>query len=149
MDPLIIGLAAKAVGILSPYVAKSGEEFAKGVGKAAYDRSKTLLETLKKRFLGDEEATETLENFEQKPQRYKPVLESILTEKLEKDKAFADEIQKLLDDIGPQIEIILKMTDAEKAIGLDSDEMTRGKVKIDMTIDHGKDITGARIKKIG
>ena len=60
MDPLIIGLAAKAVGILSPYVAKSGEEFAKAVGKAAYDRSKTLLETLKERFLGDEEATETL-----------------------------------------------------------------------------------------
>lgn len=153
MDPVTIslatGLATKVVGILSPYLEKSAEEFAKAAGQAAYDKSKSLLEILKKKFLGDKEATETLTNFQQKPERYKLVLEDILKEKISSDKAFADELQKHLEDIGPQLDVIIKMEDAEKATGINADEMTEGKAKVDMDIKKGKDVIGVRVGRIG
>jgi hypothetical protein len=149
MDPIIIGLATKVVGILSPYVAKSGEEFVKAVGQAAYDKSKSLLETLKKRFSGDAFATGNLEHFEKDPETYKKPLENILEEKMAQNKDFADELQKHLKDMGPQVDVIMKMKVGEKIVGLEADEMTGGRAKVDMDIEQAKDVTGARIKRIG
>jgi hypothetical protein len=97
----------------------------------------------------DEEATEVLEKFEKKPERYQPVVEDILKEKLEKEMGLADELQKILDNIGPKIEIIQKMAVAEGIVGLEVDEMVCGKAKIEQEFDEGKDVIGARIKRIG
>lgn len=149
MDPIIISLAAKAVGVLMPYATMSAGEFVKTAGQAAYEKSKNLLQTLKSSWSGDKEATDTLENFEKKPERYQSVIEDILKEKLSQDKDFANDIQKLIKDIGPQLDIILKMKVGEKVVGLDADEMTGGKAKVQMDIEQAKDVTGARIKRIG
>jgi len=149
LDPILIGLATKVVGILTPYVAKSGEEFVKAAGQAAYEKSKSLLETLKKRLSEDKEATGALENFEQKPERYKTVLEDILNDKIARDKDFADELQKHLKDMRPQVDIIMKMKVGENVVGIDADEMIGGKANINMDIEQAKDVTGARIRRIG
>jgi hypothetical protein len=78
MDPAILNLAASIMTVLMPYATMGAQEFVKSVGKDAYEKAKSLLGTLKARWARDREATETLARFEEKPERYRPVLEDIL-----------------------------------------------------------------------
>jgi hypothetical protein len=149
MDPVTIGLASTTMGILMPYVKKGAEQFISSAGKEAYEKSKAILGILRKRWLEDKEATETLERFEQKPDRYKSALEDILNEKLAQDKGLAEELQKRLIDMDPDLEIIQKMNTAENVIGLEADEVVRGRAKVTQEIEQVKNVTGARIKRIG
>jgi hypothetical protein len=126
MDPLTISLASGIMGVLMPYVKKGSEEFIRTAGKDAYEKSKAILETLKRGCSGDKEATETLEHFEEKPERYKPAVEDILRDKLAQDKGLAEELQKMLKEMGPDLEIIQKMKIGENVTGLEADEITKG-----------------------
>jgi len=56
----------------------------------------------------DKEAKETLEHFEEKPDRYKAAVEDILRERIAQDKGLAEDLQKMLKDMGPDLEIIQK-----------------------------------------
>lgn len=149
MEIVVAILASKVVGVLIPYLSKGADEFAKEAGKTAFAKTKNLLETIKKKWAGDKEATTSLELFEEKPARYESVIENILKEKLEHDNEFAVQLQKILDYMGPEIQIIQKMKVGEKIIGLDADEMPKGRTTVTQEIDQAKDVTGARIKKIG
>lgn len=147
MDP-IQGLVAAAMGILMPYVTKTAEEFTKAAGEVAFKKAKKLMDTLKARMVGDKEATDNLSNFEAKPERYKSVIEDVLREKLSQDKDFAAELEKLLEDMQPELDIIQKMKIGQDIVGLDADEMTKGKARITQEIDQAEKVTGAKIKRI-
>src|SRR5919202_4680203 len=109
VDPVTITtLAASVMTVLTPYAATGGHAFAKSAGMAAYQKATELYGTLKARWAGDKEATETLARFEEKPERYKPVLEDILKEKLAQDSELATKLATLLDEMGPSLEIIQK-----------------------------------------
>lgn len=149
MDPITIGLATKAMSVLMPFVAKSGEEFAKAAGQDAYKRSKGLFEYLKREFSGDLEATENLKRFEEKPERYAPILEDILKEKLSRDKVLAEELDRMLKEIGPDLEIIQRMKIGERITGLEADEVASGKANVIQDIERARDVTGAKIKRLG
>ena len=75
MDPVIAGLAADVVAVPAPYAAMGAQGFAKSVGKEAYKKAKGRLTVLKAKWTGDQEATDALTRFEEKPERYAPVLE--------------------------------------------------------------------------
>jgi hypothetical protein len=147
MEP--ITMAATAIGILGPYVAKGAEEFAKTAGKEAYEKTKKLFATLKTRWSGDEEATSTLTNFEKKPNRYEPVLKSILEEELAKDANFRTELARQLEEIGPYVEVIQKMKKGEDITGLQVDEMNKGKAIVNQEMDEAKNVIGAVVKRLG
>lgn len=149
MDPVTTSLASGIIGVLMPYVKKGAEEFISSAGKDAYEKSKAILETIKRRWSGDKEASGTLGLFEEKPERYKSAVEDILREKLAQDTGLADELQKMLKEMGPDFEIIQKMKIGEKVTGLEADEITKGKAKVTQEIEQAKDITGAKIKRIG
>jgi hypothetical protein len=149
MDPVTVSLAPAIMGVLVPYAKKGAESFVSSAGKDAYEKTKAILETLKKRWSGDKEATETLEHFEEKPDRYKSAVEDILNEKLAHDKGLSEELQKILNDIGPDLEIIQKMKTAEDVTGLEADEIAKGTVKITQDIEQAKNVTGAKVKHIG
>ncbi|MCM3905369.1 MAG: hypothetical protein ND866_27035 [Pyrinomonadaceae bacterium] len=91
MEP-ITTLAATVIAILTPYVAKGAEEFVKGAGKDAYEKTKQLFVRLKEKWTGDDEASQALTNFEKKPDWYEPVLRKFLERDLETDRNFADDI---------------------------------------------------------
>src|SRR6516162_4951842 len=91
-------LAATVLSILSPYVAKGAEEFAKEAGKAAFNKAGEILKAIHKKFAGDEEAQEALQNFQKKPARYELLLQEILNEKIEGDESFKAEIGELLKE---------------------------------------------------
>jgi len=143
-----MGLAAKTIAILTPFVSKSVEEYAKKFGEAACQKSISLLGTLKKNVSGDKEATEALENFKQNPGRYKSALEDILSEKLANDKNFANQLQKVIGE-GPEIIIDRKIEDAKDTIALEAKEMTKGRVFVKEEIKKANGAIGVKIDHIG
>ncbi|NOR47142.1 MAG: hypothetical protein GQ533_03725 [Methanosarcinaceae archaeon] len=152
MDPFIATLAANAVAVLIPYVKKGAEEVASEVGKAAAEKIKILLNTLEARFSEDKEATDNLERFEEKPERYKSALEDILLEKLDQDKNLVAELKKLLKEIKDaslNIDVYIKMTEGEDVTGIRGKGMKKGNAKVSMEIEKGKKVTGVDVEQIG
>jgi hypothetical protein len=145
----IATLAATVMGILMPWAMKGAKEFVDAAGEVAYDKTKALVARLKARWSGDKEAVAVIEGFEKKPERYQPVLEDVLKEKLAADKALAAELEDLLKELGPQLKIIQKMTWAENVVGLDAGEFNKGKAEVEQNIETAKNVTGAKLNRIG
>ena len=149
MDPVTVTLAANVMTVLMPYAAMGAQEFVKSAGKEAYEKAKTLLGTLKARWAGDEEATDAVARFEEKPERYQPVLEGILEEKLARDEQLAAELATLLEEMGPSLEVVQRMEEGRRITGLEAQQMSGGRARVRQDIGRGEDVTGARIGRIG
>jgi hypothetical protein len=149
MDPVTATLAANVVAVLAPYVAVGAQEFAKSVGKEAYEKAKGMLAALRSKWTGDQEATDALTRFEEKPERYAPVLEDVLNEKLAEDKELAAVLSTLLNEMGPSLEVVQQMEEGRRVMGLEAEEMAGGKATVRQDIGTGEDVTGARIRRIG
>ncbi len=130
MDPAIIDISTKVMAVLLPFITKGAEEFASKVGDAAYEKAQTLLTLLKQRWSGDHEAKESLALYEQKPQRYQAVLEDILQEKLAEDHDLFIQVVRLLQEMGPTLEIIQHMEEGKNIIGLEAREMKSGRARV-------------------
>ena len=92
-------LVPAVMALLAPFVAKGAEEFAKTASKAAAEKAGALLDTLRERWSKDDEAKDALARFEQKPERYRPVVEDILTEAVKADPAFAQALSQILGPV--------------------------------------------------
>src|SRR4028118_648794 len=149
MDPITASLAANVVAVLAPYAAVGAQEFARNVGKEAYEKAKGMLATLRAKWAGDEEATDALTRFEEKPERYAPVLEDVLREKLAEDKELAMVLSTLLSEMGPSLEVVQKMDEGRRVTGIEAEEMAGGRATVNQDIGTGEDVTGARIGRIG
>ena len=149
MDPVTASLAASVMSVLMPYVTMGAQEFVKEAGKDAFEKAKTLFGVLKARWAQDKEATDTLTHFEEKPERHRPILEDILQEKLAQDKELATEVATLLDEMGPSLEVVQRMEEGRRVTGLEAEEMSGGRARVDQEIGKGEDVTGARIRRIG
>ena len=149
MDPITASLAANVVAVLAPYVVVGAQEFARNVGKDAYEKAKGMLAALRAKWAGDEEATDALTRFEEKPERYAPVLEDVLREKLAEDKELAMVLSTLLSEMGPSLEVVQKMDEGRRVTGIEAEEMAGGRATVNQDIGTGEDVTGARIGRIG
>jgi hypothetical protein len=149
MDPVTATLAANVVAVLAPYVAVGAQEFARNIGKEAYEKAKGMLAALRAKWTGDQEATDALTRFEEKPERYAPVLEDVLNEKLAEDKELAAVLSTLLNEMGPSLEVVQQMEEGRRVMGLEAEEMAGGKATVRQDIARGEDVTGARIRRIG
>lgn len=149
MDSATIALAMNVVNVLLPYVSKGAEEFASKVGDAAYEKARMLLSTLKEKWQGDKEASESLACFEEKPERYQPVLTDILQEKLSQDKDFASQVSRLLQEMGPALQVIQTMEKGTGITALKAGEFHRGTANVSQEITTGEDVIGAEIDTIG
>src|SRR4051794_28254964 len=94
MDP--ISLAAAAVAVLSPYLAKAGEGAAKKLGEEAVDGAGKLLGWMRAKLGGG--AKEALEELATTPgdQDNQAVLRKQLAKALQADPALAAELQAML-----------------------------------------------------
>ena len=149
MDPVTATLAANVMSVLMPYAAMGAQAFVKSAGKDAYEKAKSLLGTLKARWAGDEEATDAVARFEEKPERYRPVLEGILEEKITQDKELAAELATLLEEMGPSLEVVQRMEEGRRVTGVEAEQMSGGRARVRQDIGRGEDVTGARIGRIG
>lgn len=130
MDPTVIDLTTKVMAILLPFVSKGAEEFASKVGDAAFEKAKSILSTLRTKWSGDEEALDGLAHFEEKPARYKAMLEDILQEKLAKDKDLSATLSRLLQEMGPTLEVVQTMEESRGVTGLRARTVHGGTVKV-------------------
>lgn len=150
MDPVTItALATSVLSVITPYVTKGADEFAKLVGEAAFDKAKAMFAALKQKFSSDREAADTLTRFEEKPQRYQPVLQDILSEKLTQDPAFAAEMDRHIKNMGPVLDVVQRMKEAEGVVGIQANRMTGGTARVTQEIDTAKQVTGMKIDSIG
>ncbi len=147
MDP--ISLAATVIGVVSPYFAKGAQELISHVGQEAYEKTKQLVTYLKDKWTGNDEASSTLENFEQKPKRHEQALQDILVEQLSNDPQLAAEVEKQVNELKPYLEVFQKMKKGEDVVGIEADEMKSGAAKVTQEIEEGKNIKAAVIKRIG
>ncbi len=92
-------LVPAAMALLAPFAAKGAEEFAKTAGKAAAEKAGALLRTIRERWAKNDEAKDALAKFERKPERYRPVVEDILTETVRSDPAFAQTLSQVLGPV--------------------------------------------------
>ncbi len=105
--------ANNLVSLLTPYVTTHPEKFIKVAGKDAHDKVANILSTLKSHFAQDDETADALARFEQKPERYRPVLKGVLQEKLAADAAFDGELSRLVEELGPGLDVIRAMVVTE------------------------------------
>ena len=147
MDPVTIATAALTV--LSPYVKHAGEALVKTVGEVALEKAKGLLGWLKSRFAGDPVATKDLSRFEADPDKFESGLKSTIEEKAQTDPAFAAELKKRLDEIGPQIVVFQKIKDGKLAVGVEADRIQSGKVSVTQDNENVDTSIGVRSKTIG
>jgi hypothetical protein len=138
VDPITAPLAANVVAVLAPYVAVGAQEFVRNAGKDAYEKAKTMLATLRAKWTGDEEATDALTRFEEKPERYAPVLKDVLNEKLAEDRELAAVLSTLLNEMGPSLKVVQKMEEGRRVVGLESEEMAGGSATVSKTSVVGK-----------
>ena len=153
MEAIVIGLAAKAVDILTPYLKKGAEKFAYDVGEVAAEKVKGLLGAIKKRLTGDKVASENFSQYEIKPEVYKPVIQDMLKEKMLNDKEMTKDLDNRLRELGPTLEIIMKMNVVEgEVVGVKSKKMSSGKAKVNQEIGDvksGGKVIGVDIDQIG
>jgi len=150
---MVMGALAPAViSVLTPLVAKGAKALADAAGKVAAEKANSIMETLKRRWSGDAEASGALKRFEENPQRYEPMLEDILTEKFGSDADLESQLRKLLEEMGDGLTIVQRLgTVSGEATGLEAGELGRGrKVSVEQSANEvsGK-ITGAKIDRIG
>lgn len=145
----IISLASNVIAILLPYIKNGTDEFARQTGITAANAAKNILDTLKTKWKGDKEAADSLTHFEEKPDRYQTVIEDILNEKLAEDESLAAELTRILESVGPTLNVLIKIKEGEDIIGLEADEVTGGTITTDLDIEKGKKITGAKVGRLG
>lgn len=147
----LMSLITAIMAVLTPFVKKGAEEFIGAAGQDTYEKAKTIFVKLKERWSSDEdrEALDILTNFEKKPERYQLILEDILQEKLATDKELFNQLSRLFQEMGPKLEIIQKMTEAEDVTGLKANKMNQGNATVTQDINQSKNIVGADIDSIG
>jgi flagellar basal body L-ring protein FlgH len=147
MDP--ITLVTSAVTLLSPYVAKGAEEFAKELGKDAAQKAKELYTYLKNKFSADSEESQVLTLFEKKPEKYEDTLTDVLQERARTDSEFAGELEKHVNSAAPYIKVVQSLKGSKKAVGAEVEKATSGNFDIRQEAENSEEIIGFRAKEVG
>jgi len=147
MDP--ITLVTSAVTLLSPYVAKGAEEFAKELGKDAAQKARDLFTYLKNKFSSDSEESQILSLFEKKPEKYEGNLTEVLQERAKNDSEFAGELEKHVNSAAPYIKVVQSLKGAKKAIGADVETATAGTFDIRQDAEASEETIGFKAKRVG
>ncbi len=150
MDPVIASIATGVLAALTPYLKLGAETILKGVGEAGVHKVEDLLKTLRARFAGDPVGQPALAAYEKDPEGEGPVMESVLKRKLEQNPALAAELRRWLGDLGPTLQVIQNLHNAENVTGIKAGSMTAGAANVQQTITgHAKDVTGIDVDSIG
>jgi hypothetical protein len=154
IDPITMTLAANAVAVVTPLVMKGAEKIAEELGGYAAEKIKGVLNSLKSRFSKNKEAEESLQRFEEKPDRSTAAgVKDYLQEELKSDKEFATELKKLLEDVKkskPEIEVYIKNVSSKIVTGFDLGTVEGGKFKADIQDVHdANEVVGFKADRVG
>jgi hypothetical protein len=96
-------VATGAVAVLvplAPYLQKAGEEVAKEIGKAVWEKGKAIYQAIRGRFEEDkdEKGQATLKLFLEDSQTFEQALARLVSQKAQADPAFGKRLQDLVQD---------------------------------------------------
>ncbi len=137
MDPL----TAAVLTAITAYVSSTTGKVLDAARQAALEKAKELFGRLKAKWSGDEAASGDLERFEADPELYETVVAKRLEQQLAEDPELRAELQRLVDDIGPQIKVRQIMKEGDRVLGGEG-KMSKGSADITQKIERGKDVTG-------
>lgn len=147
IDP--VTLVTSAISLLSPYVAKGAEEFAKELGKEAAQKAKELYSYLKSKFSVGSEESGLLSLFEIKPDVYESNLTSVLAERARTDADFARELAHHVESAGPYIKLVQTVRDGKKAVGANIQTANSGTLDLTQNAQSVEEVTAANIGILG
>lgn len=147
MDPVTI--AASVVSILAPFAKDAGKELIKTVGEIGVNKAKDLLAWLKQKFEGDPSAAKDLSRFEADPDRFESGLKATIEDKSQQDPAFAAELKRRIDDIGPMITVFQKIKEGKDVVGIEADTVNSGKLGVTQEAEKIEKAVGVRVKTVG
>lgn len=138
-------LAASVISLVSPFLAKGAQEFAKEAGKDAYAQVKALVERLALWWKGDAVAGALVSAFPAKPVNSAKMLGMSLTTALNGDASFAADVSRLVSASGPYVEVVQRIKVAEGVTGAEIGEMLRGTLRVVQEMETAKGVTGTKI----
>jgi hypothetical protein len=145
-------IAAGAIALLTPYIARAAGEFAGEAGKAAWQLAEQLFRRLRTAAVGHPSASRSLDEFEQSPERSRAETQEALQGLLEGDPKLAKEVVGILDQVkslGPAVLVTQRIKEAEDVVGLKARRLNRGSVDVQQEMDRGNRVIGAEIDEIG
>jgi len=142
-------LVASVIGLVTPYLVKGAEEFAKEAGGAAFETVKALAERLRKWWSGDPVAAAAGENLAKQPEEYAPLLAQRLSAALARDKYFAADLTKLTNSAGPYAEVVQNIKVAHGVTGAKIRAAVAGHLKVVQSMDEAVNVTGLEADTFG
>ncbi|MCD4741606.1 MAG: hypothetical protein K8R67_03845 [Desulfobacteraceae bacterium] len=149
MDPGITDLTASVMAIITSYASIGAKEMIKSAGKDIYEKAKSLYAVLKKRLAGDEAAEHALAGFEKDPELFKSPLEEILKKKLNQDIDLFNELSEFINVMGPILNVVQTIEKADGVVGVETEEINRGKLSVNQKAAEAKNMVGVTVKRIG
>ena len=148
MDPVSSALVNSVLAILTPYAEKTATAFVNAVGDAAYQKAKGLVDALKARWVG-KPAAGNLDEFLQDPKASRDVMAAVLHKQLQSDAELRADVQRRVDDMGPDIEVIQTMGSVEDLTGTELGDVKRGRVRVEQNATTAKKVKGVTAKDVG
>ena len=143
---ILSGLASEAIALLTPFVISGTKKIANSLSKVAMEKLDTFITRLKQRWSGNPVAENTLQRFENDPDRYAPMMEDMLKEEMEQDESFVQEVKTMIKEIKPHIKIVQNLDKGEDVTALKARKVGKERnIDIEMNIKEGKNITGAEL----
>ena len=142
-------LAVEAVKILSPFVVLGAKHVVTAAGEVALEKLEAFVAELRERWSGNPVARDTLERFEENPERYAPMLEDQLKEEMERDEAFAREVDAVVKAEGPAIRVLQEMDEGRDVVAVRAGKARAGTIDVEQRIGKGENVTGVDIDEIG
>lgn len=142
-------LAATAISLVAPYLVKGAEGFASEAGKQIGDKVGELAKRLGKWWSGEPVAAAAAKEIPNDPVKYGKLLETLLSGDLAKDEALASEVRTLVDQLGPQVQVIQRMEVAKGVTGADISVLASGRVNVEQDIKDATGVTGVKAGRVG
>ncbi|MDE3819730.1 hypothetical protein [Sinorhizobium meliloti] len=142
-------LAASAISLVTPYLVKGSEEFAKGAGKAAFGAVEDLVRRLQEWWRGDPIAATAVGNLASEPQKYAEELARSLSKALANDAELAADLERLTNSAAPYAEIVQNIGFASGVTGADIKSFIEGRLKVVQHISKASNTTGLKVETFG
>jgi hypothetical protein len=146
MDP--VTLAAAAVALLRPFLAKSADEFAGQAGGAAWRLAERLFVRLRDAASENRTARRSLRDLPDAPERAEEAIGGLL----ERDPALAQEVTQLIAQVkqlGPTVVVTQRIEEAEEAVGIRAKRLRAGRVNVSQCVKKADRLIGGEFDEIG
>jgi hypothetical protein len=142
-------LAVAAISLVAPYLAKGAESFAEEAGSRAVGVVRALADRLQLWWSHEPVAAAAVEHLADDPKQYAIVLGNLLSARLAEDAAFASDLQRLVDDVAPQVTVVQRVEVAKGVTGVDIEEAVRGDFSVHQEVKHADEVVGLKAKRVG